>query len=135
MLLLRAWRAIRQGEGGSVVSDGEFTSLYPERPEVFCKRCRCWHFADGRCFAKDPIGWAIIRPVVFPRLSTEWARPAAETEAAVRPEDPRRNESDVATGSGAESRGEAGAAADVACGAADGEEGAGEGEAGWWWAQ
>lgn len=28
--------------------------LYPDREEIFCKRCRAFHWKPGRCFADDP---------------------------------------------------------------------------------
>ena len=37
------------------------TALYPDRKEVRCERCGCWHWEGGRCFRDDPKGWPIIQ--------------------------------------------------------------------------
>ena len=54
------------------MGDGLPESLYPERETVECHRCRCQHWKDGRCFAQDPVGWPIMRPIVFPHIK-RWA--------------------------------------------------------------
>lgn len=65
----------------------KFTSLYPDREEVECTRCRCRHWKDGRCFADDARGWAIIRGLregagFRRRLEAEEADRAKITEQA-----------------------------------------------------
>lgn len=68
------------------MTDGQPESLYPERATVECVRCRCQHWADGRCFAQDSEGWPIIRRIVFPKARPPAARmTGAETKQAIRP--------------------------------------------------
>ncbi len=67
------------------------TSLYPERAEVRCSRCCCWHWGGGRCFRDDPVGWPIIQKAQQDeRRRAETLKALREIEAAKAPENGRR---------------------------------------------
>jgi len=38
-------------------------SAYPDKEDVLCARCGCWHWQGGRCFADDETGWPTVMAV------------------------------------------------------------------------
>jgi len=46
---LNCWQCVLTGEAVSFTS----TPLYPDRHEIWCRRCQAYHWSPGRCFMSD----------------------------------------------------------------------------------